>query len=440
MPVCQLFRKNVASLAAPMTASWHSDLDIPFQEATCRVSRTSFRRDTSSLPLSIEGISYKVFSSIDQALPFWASVAPADNRFLGADFLRAVERATPEGVTPYYVVFFKEEQAAGLAYLQLIDFRADESLQWPEVEGGLPQFFQKIRKKAVSLLRFRLLHLGNVLLTGPRGYSFLPDVIAENEVQPILAAALPAVRQQLQRTMGRSVDAYVIKDIPEDTAPTDIWTENGYAELCFLPNMLFAIDPAWNSFDDYLASLHSKYRVRARRAFRLLDGVEVRELDASEIHFRKEALFALYQQVAQSVSFNMTTLHPDYFSALKAELGESFHLTAYFLKGKLVGFYTTIENEEELEAHFIGFDQGINREYQLYLNMLFHMIRDGIELGAAQISFARTAMEIKSSVGAVAEQFKCYIRHRSSFTNVIVRPLIELLWPDEAWEARHPFK
>ncbi|MBK7407353.1 MAG: GNAT family N-acetyltransferase [Saprospirales bacterium] len=297
-----------------------------------------------------------------------------------------------------------------------------------------------MRKKAVSLLRFRLLHLGNVLLTGPRGYWFLPEIVEEKEAHQILAAALPAVRQHLQRHMGRAVDAYVVKDVPEDTAPTDVWTENGYAELCFLPNMLFSIDPAWNSFDDYLASLHSKYRVRARRASRLLDGVEVRELEAEEIYFRKEALFALYQEIAQSVSFNMTTLHPDYFSALKSELGDAFHLTAYFLKGKLVGFYTTIENEEELEAHFIGFDQEINREHQLYLNMLFRMIRDGIDLGAAQISFARTAMEIKSSVGAVAEQFKCYIRHRSSFTNVIVRPLIELLWPDEKWEARHPFR
>ncbi|MBK8492779.1 MAG: GNAT family N-acetyltransferase [Saprospirales bacterium] len=430
----------MASLASPMTASWQRDLDIPLRAAMCRSSHTTIRRDIPSQLLSVEGISYKIFSAIDQALGAWKAVEPTDNCFLGADYLRAVEQAPPEGVTPYYIVFFKEDQAAGLAYLQLIDFRADESLQWPEVQGVLPRFSQKMRKKAVSLLRFRLLHLGNVLLTGPRGYWFLPEIVEEKEAHQILAAALPAVRQHLQRHMGRAVDAYVVKDVPEDAAPTDVWTENGYAELCFLPNMLFSIDPAWNSFDHYLASLHSKYRVRARRASRLLDGVEVRELEAEEIYFRKEALFALYQEIAQSVSFNMTTLHPDYFSALKSELGDAFHLTAYFLKGKLVGFYTTIENEEELEAHFIGFDQEINREHQLYLNMLFRMIRDGIDLGAAQISFARTAMEIKSSVGAVAEQFKCYIRHRSSFTNVIVRPLIELLWPDEAWEARHPFR
>lgn len=438
MPVCHSIVKRLPAPALFNTASWETDLDVPVQENRCGIFRI-FKPGINIpvLRLPWEGMTFQVFSSVDLAQVYWSPLAQ-DNRFLSPDYLRAVEQAPPKGVTPYYIVFFKEEIPVGIAYIQLIEFRADESLQWPEATGFIPRLSQAFRKMALRLLRFRLLHLGNALLTGPRGYSFLPEMMEEQEFQAMLAAAFPEMRKYLQR-QGRPAQAFVVKDIPEDAAAA-LWTEKGYAELCFLPNMIFAIDPAWKSFDDYLAGLHSKYRVRARRAFRLLDGVKVRELSEREIVLRQEELYELYQSVARSVTFNMTTLDPGYFTSLKSELGEAFHLTGYFLEGKLVGFYTTIENEQELEAHFIGFDPVINRDYQLYLNMLFQMIRDGIELGASTISFARTAMEIKSSVGAAPEEFKCYIRHQSPFVNALVGPLVNLLWEREEWEERHPFK
>ncbi|MBK7407352.1 MAG: hypothetical protein IPJ40_04225 [Saprospirales bacterium] len=86
----------MASLASPMTASWQRDLDIPLRAAMCLSSHTTIRRDIPSQPLSVEGISYKIFSAIDQALGAWNSVEPTDNCFLGADYLRAVEQA-PSG-------------------------------------------------------------------------------------------------------------------------------------------------------------------------------------------------------------------------------------------------------------------------------------------------------------------------------------------------------
>ena len=438
MPVCQLIKKHVSAMALAGSAAWESDLDIPLQESRCSIFRV-FKPNSSipTLDLPQSGLTFQVFSSIDEASFFWEPLAQ-NNLFLSPDYLRALEQAPPKGITPYYIVFFKEETPAGIAYIQWIEFRADKSLQWPDTVGTLPRILQGFRKMTARLLRFRLLHLGNALLTGPRAYSFFPEIMEEQEFQAALVAAFPELRKYL-RSQGRPADSFVVKDIPERLVSSQ-WREHGYSELCFLPNMVFTLDPAWRSFDDYLSSLFSKYRVRARRAFRLLDGVKVRELSLREIDLRKEELYHLYQSVAQSVSFNMTTLDPGYFSALKSELGENFRLTGYFLQEKLVGFYTTIENEEELEAHFIGFDPAANREYQLYLNMLFHIIRDGIELGARSISFARTAPEIKSSVGAVPEEFKCYIRHQSPIVNALVRPLIDWLWEKEAWEERHPFK
>lgn len=392
--------------------------------------------DSRLISLSTEGISCQLFSSIEEAAPLWEPIAPGDNVFLQVPYLRVVEQAQPEGIVPVYAVFLKNGRPFGLAYLQIIDFRTDKHLQTPAPNSFFGKVAHGMRRHALSLLRFRLLHLGNVLLTGPRGYYFLPETGA-SEVHRLLSDALPVISREL----GQSIKGYLIKDIPSaEAVRAEVWAEKGYEELCFFPNMLFHLDPAWRHFDDYLGSLHSKYRVRARRAFRLLDGVRTRELDIEEIQFREADLNRLYREIAESVEFNMADLHPGYFQQLKAEMGDAFHLVGYFLEGKLVGFYTMIENGEELEAHFIGFDQAENRDKQLYLNMLFDMIRMGIDLKVRYISFARTAMEIKSSVGAVPEQLKCYIQHRSPAVHSLIRPLVRFLQPKLDWEPRHPFK
>ena len=115
-------------------------------------------------------------------------------------------------------------------------------------------------------------------------------------------------------------------------------------------------------------------------------------------------------------------------------------VTGYFEHGELIGFYTTIQNGDELEAHFLGMDLEKNRTQQLYLNMLFDIIRDAIEVNAAKIVFARTAMEIKSSVGAKAVEMSSFIRHRNTFSNRFISQLMGFLSPTETWQPRHPFK
>ena len=115
-------------------------------------------------------------------------------------------------------------------------------------------------------------------------------------------------------------------------------------------------------------------------------------------------------------------------------------VTGYFEDGELTGFYTTVQNGTELEAHFLGMDLEKNRSQQLYLNMLFDIIREGIAMGAPKIVFARTAMEIKSSVGAKAIEMSSFIRHRNGFSNRFISQLMGFLSPSESWQPRHPFK
>ena len=192
--------------------------------------------------------------------------------------------------------------------------------------------------------------------------------------------------------------------------------------------------------NDYLGAMTSKYRVRYKRARKKLGKVTRRELDTQETELRKERIFELYKEIANGAGFNLFILSPDYIPELKRALGDNVMISGYFLNDELVGFTTLILNDRETEAHFLGFDNDLNFEHQLYLNMLYDMVEDSLRLEVKELNFSRTAMEIKSSVGAVPVQLSCYIRHQKSIKNKFLPHLFDYLKPTEEWVQRHPFK
>jgi hypothetical protein len=72
--------------------------------------------------------------------------------------------------------------------------------------------------------------------------------------------------------------------------------------------------------------------------------------------------------------------------------------------------------------------------------MLYDLVRAGIDANCQHLVLARTALEIKSSVGAVAHDLHCYLRHHNAVANHFTEPLLDYLNPVEKWEPRHPFK
>jgi hypothetical protein len=51
-------------------------------------------------------------------------------------------------------------------------------------------------------------------------------------------------------------------------------------------------------------------------------------------------------------------------------------------------------------AGFVGLDYDYNRDCALYQNILYRILDDAIKEGASSVDLARTAMEIKSTMGA----------------------------------------
>ena len=99
-----------------------------------------------------------------------------------------------------------------------------------------------------------------------------------------------------------------------------------------------------------------------------------------------------------------------------------------------------IQNKKTLETYFLGYDSEHQYSNQLYLNMLYDMLKFGIENRFKTIIYARTAMEIKSSVGAEAKPMLVYLKHTNAIMNALLKQIFKLMNPSQDWEPRHPFK
>jgi hypothetical protein len=126
-------------------------------------------------------------------------------------------------------------------------------------------------------------------------------------------------------------------------------------------------------------------------------------------------------------------------ASLKRRLGDRFRLWVYIENDQVISFFTVIEDGEWLDAHFLGYDPGVNKRYHLYHHMLLTMIDLAARRGFRKLQLSRTATEIKSSVGAAGVPMWAYMRHTRPWVNVLFPHIYRFFQPDLSWVPRSPF-
>jgi len=368
----------------------------------------------------------------------WNLAAPQDNIFLSKTYLHALECYAPAGMDFAYILFYHHGKAAGVAYAQLLTFNAAKHIQ--SLSQPNPGIAQWIKQRVAASLNMPLLVCGNMLLTGAHAFHFDAAYAHEANGARLVEAATELISKG-EAIPSLGAKAILAKDFEAGHAPfTQTLQAKGFHEIHFQPNMRMKLRPEWATFDDYLNAMSSKYRIRARRAFKKSECIERREMSLETAQKLDAEMHRLYRSVANHASFNMVQLHSQYFSGMKAALGDCFKIWGYYHNEQLVGFNTAIYNGKELEAHFLGFEDAQNYDFQVYLNMLYDIVREAFKAKISHIVFSRTATEIKSSIGAEACQTFCYLRHRNPIMNRIAQSLVAYLSPQEDWEPRHPFR
>ena len=396
----------------------------------------------STHSLQWQDYTLELYTSINDIAGLWEGMEAGQDIFLSVPYLRAMELAPPRNMSYYYVTVADENGLCGIIYCQLDHFNAKRSLNYERNGNGDSKsgLREVLRDFVARKIDFYTLVVGNSTVTGSHGFIF-HERVGDEECLSLVDSTASWVKD-IARDDGYDVQLIFVKDFyhPAFTHFDDCTAFPQYNEFKAQPGMELRIRDRWLKFEDYLSDLHSKYRVRIRRARKKLSGISVRELTEEEIVKYEGEIYHFYRAIADKSVFNLFLLHPNYFSTLRKELGDKFHVCGYFEGGSLVAFSTVIENGGCMDAHFLGYEGDKNREKQLYLNMLVDIIEFAIQRQFQAIFFARTALEIKSSVGAQPRDMYFYLRHMSGLQNKLLPKIYGILDPKEEWIARSPFK
>lgn len=371
---------------------------------------------------------YQLFTSI-QSLPIhWDSIAQA-NIFLSTKYLEVLDSAAPANISCQYIGIFKKEELIGIALAQFIDLSHLET--YGERDKKLKTW---VRNYLFSRFSSKLLFIGNNMLSGQNAFA-AKDQTAIPEILQTLKQAAFDINQHSKNHLTSFKDF-----MPSDLPNFDQAVFKKDLKFTSQPNMIFEINPLWNQEDDYVNALTKKYRDQYKRSRNKASGIEKRKLTLDEIEDQQDIIYDLYLHVAEHAPFNTFYLPKNHFYVLKEKLRDDFMLYGYFMDGKLIGFNTLIKNGKSLDTYFLGYDDKIQKEKMLYLNMLYDMIACGISLKFSNIIFGRTALEIKSSVGAIDTPMFGFMRHSQPLINQFLGRIFNYLEPETAWKRRSPFK
>lgn len=381
----------------------------------------------------METITYKIYSAINQLPYSWDTVA-YENVFLQTHYLKVLEESAPTNMKCFYIGIFEKDHLVGVALAQYLDLNKLESF------GERDRCFKTYTRNFVFRnFGSHALFLGNNMITGQNGYTFNKEIDYKTIGQLLKHCANEITLYFKKQNIKIHIVSF--KDFYQDCAhELKNSTFSEMYEFNTQPNMIFNLNPNWKTNDDYVAALSKKYRDQYKRAHKKFEGIEIRELSLDEIVSEENRIYELYYYVAKNAPFNTFFLAKNHFSSFKKQCGDRFLLIGYFLNNVLVGFHTLLLNGNTLETYFLGYDERIQKEKMLYLNMLYNMTKFGIEKQFKKIIFGRTALEIKSSIGAEPVMMSGFIYHNNKIINSYFDKIFPRLEPKLIWQQRHPFK
>ncbi|MDG1730495.1 MAG: GNAT family N-acetyltransferase [Algibacter sp.] len=384
-------------------------------------------------------IHYKIYRNTRELPKAWDAL-PVNDIFLKSDFLEGLENSLPTNISGYYIGIFKSEILVGIAIVQRVQMYADDIFR-KSSNNTLKQFGKQLVSKIV---KGNALVVGNLMHTGQHGIYFNQNDISQNDYLNQLEKVLDDLISEIKAKFNKKVRIIVFKDYFEDDNIHEskaFFKANNLYKVQVQPNMIFSIPETWKKTEDYISAFNKKYRRRYKTARKKSTHLNYKELNTEYIKNNSKTIFSLYETVSDNARVNSFKLEENHFYQLKVHLKDNFKVIGVFLKEELVGFYTLILNDKTLETYFLGYNKALQHEYQMYLNMLFNMASFGIENGFKSIVYARTAMEIKSSIGAKPQTMHIYLNHTNNFiANTVLKWIVKYMNPMRKWEERHPFK
>jgi hypothetical protein len=168
------------------------------------------------------------------------------------------------------------------------------------------------------------------------------------------------------------------------------------------------------SWDEYLQTMRAGYRRRIRQLSFPFSSIQKKQVACSGFD---DLMYNQYLEVLQRSRGKLETLSVEFFQNLPS----NFKVTAFYSLGELIGWYISCSFNEKFYFFLGGLDYNVNRKFNTYFNILFSVVKEGIEKKALIIDLGQTAEIPKLCLGGKLVE-KTMMGYHSGF---IIRKLLK---------------
>lgn len=378
------------------------------------------RRNERRTSLDVEYVFADSINFVNAA--HWRQVTQGASIFLQHHYLSAIEAHPPENIQLRYVIAYQMGTPVFALACQIAEV---SGAQLVKADHKAKAFFEKSVNE-------RLLVCGNLISSGQHSVAYT-TLIDDELAWRITAEALYKIRRA--EKLNGAINFALIKDFKgEYKDRSSVLERYSYRPIQTDPDMVLTLSNPCKGFEDYLAALTSKYRSRVKKMIRTIDEAGF-QLEDIQIDEQIDAeLHELYLNVENRANIRLATISQGYFHLLAEALGENLVCKGLYLNEKLAGFITVIKDCDQAVAYYVGFDYALNADYPIYFRLLVSVIEAAIELNCTTISFGRSALEPKASLGALPVETYVWARHRIPAVNAIIRELFSSIPYEQAPE------
>lgn len=324
-------------------------------------------------------------------------------------YYRAVENS---GLPEFAWVYFGVRDADGMLRAAVPAFVTDYRLD-TTLSGTLKRFADWLARHFPRLLRRKMLSLGSPV-SEICHLGFAPGTSPDEQRR-----LLEAIFEQVE-TFARDNRVRMIAVKDASAAQDALWTAAAKAHgLRRQPGLPTAcIDMHFASVDDYLGSLSKATRKDIRRKLKDAAG-SLRVKWRNNIDGIEDEVMRLYQSTHANAEFSFEELTPEYFRGVLREMNGHAGCATYWLGDKLVAFNLVLHDGKRLIDKFLGMDNAVAREYNLYFYTWIENVRRCVDLNVGIYQSGQGLHALKRRLGSRLSANWLWYRHRNRVVDAI---------------------
>jgi predicted N-acyltransferase len=368
--------------------------------------------------------SHTLYRSIEQVpAAEWDLLRRGDrNPLSDRRYIAAVESAMAD-TTRFWHVLIRDERQRPMAWACLCSFSIDGTLL---AEGGAKRAAAWLNRIAPKLLSFRMLFCGLPASSGDSHLRFATDA----DYPQVLRILDDLLRGLAKEEKAKCV---IFKEFDDaECAQLQTLTELGYRRADSLP--MNQANPEYRDFEDYCSKLPSRKRYPIRksqkkfatsglRVVQMQGGDGVDQIFTDDVH-------RLYESVLEKATVRLEHLPAAYFRELARRMPDSSAFTFIYRDQEVVAFAASVFSPTVFHQLFVGVDQKLNPECDLYFNLFFQAMDYGWKLHVQEMPIGQTADAFKQQkLGCTHRPLYFFVKGVTWDSALALRFAFPLLFP-----------